>query len=113
MQKSLIEITYSAVTIDSAKQTASINCSHAEHVAYVVVATSSSSPVGTTLQIQGSLDDVNFVNLNGTVSVTGNGAFTITLTPANTSYKFYRLSYARSSGSYIATTSVLAKGDEV
>lgn len=113
IQKVLIQETYSPNTIDSAKVTSTITCPQAEHVAYVVIASASSSPTGTTLQIQGSLDGTNFVNLNSTVSVTGNGNFTINLSAANSSYIHYRLSYARSSGSYVATTTCVAKGSEV
>jgi hypothetical protein len=113
MQKVLIQERYANLTIDSAKQTAAVFSPKAEHIAYVVVASSASSPTGTTLQIQGSIDGDNWANLNSTVSVTGNGTFTINLSQANASYSYYRLSYARTGGSYVASTTVLAKGEEV
>lgn len=112
-QKILNKEVYDAVTIDSAKTTAAVYAPQAEHIAYIVVATSASSPVGTTLQVQGSLDGTTYANLNSTVSVTANGTYTINLSAANTSYIYYRLSYARSSGSYVATTTLVTKGEEI
>jgi hypothetical protein len=105
--------TYEANTINTAKNTAAIYCPSAEHVSYVVVASSASSPVGTTLIIQGSNDGTNFTGLSTAVTVTGNGVFTANLSAASVAYLYYRLAYARSSGSYVATTSVCAKGSNI
>jgi hypothetical protein len=110
MQKILDNVLYQDNTIDSAKQTAAVYAPLAEHIAYVVVASSASSPIGTTLQIQGSLDGENWVNLGNTVTVTGNGTFTISLSAANASYIWYRLYYARTGGSYVASTRLVTKG---
>lgn len=109
----LVQKTLAPVTINSAQQTESFLCPSAIYIAFSVVASSASSPVGTTIQIQGSLDNTNFHNLDTAVSVTGNGNFACYLTGVNAAFKYYRLSYARSSGSYIATTKVLMKGEEV
>lgn len=104
----LIETTYDAQTVDSNEQSAVIDAPSAWTVAYVTVASSASSPVGTAIQIQGSIDNANWVNLGSAVNVTGNGVFGVSI--ADAGYRYYRLSYTRSSGSYVATTSVLAKG---
>lgn len=109
----LIVKKYDNVTIDSAKATEAVYAPQAEHIAFVVTASSASSPVGTTIQIMGSIDGTNFAALNGTVNITGNGVFTINVSAANASYLYYKLAYARSSGSYVASTSILVKGVEL
>ena len=102
--------TYGAVTINSAQNSTAIYAPGAEHVAYLVVASAASSPVGTTITIQGSIDNTNWAALSSAISVTGNGAFSVDLTTKQCSYIYYRLAYARSSGSYVATTTALTKG---
>lgn len=109
--KRLIEETYDALTIDSAKTSASQDAGEASHIAYSVVASSASSPTGTAIQLQGSLDDTNFFDIGSAVNVTADGAYSVASSAL--AYRYYRLSYSRSSGSYIATTSILLKGEEV
>jgi hypothetical protein len=109
MRKRLIDTVYANVTVDGAKQTAAVECPEAETLCYQVLASAASSPSGTTIQIQGSLDGTNWTALGSAVSVTGNGVFASTETTC--AYRYYRLAYARSSGSYVATTRILAKGE--
>ena len=111
--KILNQETYATTTINSATNTAAVYAPSAEHVCYVVVASSASAPVGTTIQIQGSLDGTNYVALGSAISITGNGNFTANITAPNSSYIYYRLAYARTSGSYVANTTVVTKGDQV
>ena len=113
MKQNLIQKTLTAVTINAATTTASFDCSQADTICFVVVASAASSPVGTTIQAQGSLDGTNFKALDSAVSVTGNGTFAVHLNGANAAFRYYRLAYAWTSGSYLATTSVLFKGEEV
>jgi hypothetical protein len=113
MQQSLIEKTLDALTIDSAKTTDTLECPQAATICFVTVASAASSPVGTTIQAQGSLDGTNFKALDSAVSVTGNGTFGVNLTGINAAFRYYRLAYAWTSGSYVATTSILFKGEEV
>lgn len=102
------EIVDSALTVDGAKTGAGVDCSLASSVLFVTVATSASSPVGTTLQLQGSRDNVNFENIGSATSVTGNGTFSVSI--AVPLHVYYRVTYARSSGSYVANTYVVLKG---
>ena len=107
MKRRLVETTYAALTIDGAKQTTAIDAIEAETICYQVVASSASSPVGTTIQIQGSLDGTNWTALGSAVTVSGNGTFASVETTC--AYRYYRLAYARASGSYSATTKLLVK----
>lgn len=111
--KILNQVTYEANTIDGAENTASVYAPKAQHICYMVVASASSSPVGTTIQVQASLDGTNFVALDSAVSVTGNGVFHAKVAPSSAAFLYYRLAYARSSGSYVATTTLVTKGEEV
>jgi len=99
-----------ALTVDGAKSGAWVDVSGCDSIAFVTVASASATPVGTTLQLQGSLDKTNVIAVGSTTSVTGNGAFAVGAD--RPLYKWYRVSYARSSGSYVANTYVLAKGDK-
>ena len=114
MTQRLVEKAYAPVTIDAAKTTESINCPEATTIAYSVVVSSASTPVGTTIQIQGSLNDVNFHALDTAVTISGGTiSATVHLSGTDCAFKYYRLSYGWTSGSYIATTHVLLKGEEV
>ena len=106
----IINATDAPVTVDSAKNTTGIYAPQATYVAYSVVASSASSPVGTTLIIQGSVDNTNWIALSTAVTVSGNGAFGAFLSRDQCSFLYYRLAYARSSGSYVATTTAVLKG---
>jgi len=109
----LVQQSLDAVTIDSAKNTIVFECPQAIYICFSVVASAASTPTGTTIQAQGSLDGVNFHVLDTAVTVTGNGNFAVHLTGINVAFKYYRLAYARSGGSYVATTKVLFKGQEL
>lgn len=106
----IINATDAPVTVDSAKNSTGIYAPQATFVAYSVVASASSSPVGTTLIIQGSVDNTNWIALSTAVTVSGNGVFGAYLAPEMCSFLYYRLAYARSSGSYVATTTAVLKG---
>ena len=102
----------SALTIDSAKNgtAVEVNAKGApQTVAFVVTASAASSPTGTTIQLAASLDNTNWILLGSTVSVTGNGSFTVS--DDRPKYKYYRIAYARSSGSYVANTQACVKGN--
>ncbi len=101
---------YAPITVNAATNSTATYAPLAVSVAYVVVASASSSPVGTTIIIQGSIDGTSYAALTTAVTVTGDGVFTAYLTPGQCSYKYYRLAYARTSGSYVATTSTYTKG---
>jgi len=102
--------TQAALTIDAAKNSPAVYAPFAEKVAFAVVASAASSPVGTTVGIQGSIDGVNYATLTGLVTVTGNGTFFVELGERLCSYIWYRLVYARTSGSYVSTATALTKG---
>lgn len=111
MKFRLIEKTEANQTVDGAKNSASYDVAGigGDSIAFVVTASSSSSPTGTTVQLQGSLDDTNWVNVGSAVSVTGDGSFSVS--QDRPPYRYYRVALAHSSGSYVATTKVLVKGD--
>lgn len=109
--KRLIEEIYANVTIDGAKTTETIDVAEGSSIAFVTTASSSSSPTGTSIQLQGSLDGTNFFAIGSAVDVTTDASYTVSAT--GLAYRYYRLSYAWSSGSYVATTSVLVKGESV
>lgn len=106
----LVLKTYDALTVNAALNTDATYAPNGEKVSYMVVASGASSPTGTTIAIQGSLDGTNFATLTSAISVTGNGTFLVENSAAHCSYIYYRLTYARSSGSYVATTTVCVKG---
>lgn len=108
MKIRIAEETYGNLTIDSAKNTVSIDSAGGDTLTYMVVASAASSPTGTNIQIQGSLNNVDWSNIGSATSVTGNGTFFQSASAL--AFRYYRLSYTRSGGSYVATTSVLLKG---
>lgn len=110
MQAVLIYDKYAAETIDTARFSVPIYCPDAQYLSYMVVASAQSSNTGTTITIQGSHDGVSFASLVTVVAVTVAGNYTVNLAALFPSYAFYRLAYARTSGSYVATTTVMAKG---
>lgn len=111
MLQLLADVSLAPVTIDAAKATAAITVGKGRTIAFQVVASSASTPTGTTLQIQGSLDGTNWFNDGSAVSVTGDGALGIS--KDTLPWLYYRLSYTRSSGSYVATTRYVIKGDSI
>jgi hypothetical protein len=113
MLQRIVDKVEAALTVNAALQTTAVKAPEATYVAFQVVASASSSPVGTAIQVQGSIDGTNFANLGSAVNVTGNGAFMVAISGSDCAYKHYRLSYTRSSGSYVATTSVLFKGEQL
>lgn len=104
----IVEKTYDPLTVNAALNTESLDSVQADTITYQVVASAASAPTGTAIQIQGSLNSVDWLNLGTSTSVTGNGVFFSSI--SGLAFRYYRLSYTRSSGSYVATTSVLLKG---
>jgi hypothetical protein len=104
---------YAAETVNAEKFTDPIYAPNAEHVVYFTVASAASSPTGTTLQIQVSLSGSTWVDVGTATSVTGNGNFTVFLSQAQSSFMWYRLKYTRASGSYVATTQAVFKGEDL
>lgn len=99
--------------VDGAKTGATFNLDSARSLAVVTTASSASTPGGTTIQLSVSMDGVNWVALGSAVSVSANASYAITAADCVTacSYKYGRIGYARASGSYVANTRVLIKGD--
>lgn len=106
----LVNTAQAAVTVDSAKTGTAVYLPGASQIAFVVVASAASSPVGTTFIVHGSPDGTSYVPLTTAVTVTGDGNFSVEVPAHQTVYVYYRLAYARTSGSYVATTTVIAKG---
>jgi hypothetical protein len=111
MRKRLIETQIESAVVNAARNSTATDIGAGETVAFVCTASASSSPVGTTITLQGSLDNTNFVNIGSAVSVTGDGSFAVS--EANPCYRYYRVAYARSSGSYTSTLRILVKGDSL
>lgn len=102
-----------AVTVDGAKTGATFSLDNAKYFSVVTVASGSSTPTGTTIQVSVSNDGTNWVALGSAVSVTGNGSFAIASADCSAalSYSYARIGYARSGGSYVANTRICLKGD--
>lgn len=80
-----------------------------DSIAFVMVASAASSPNTASIQLQGSIDGTNYVNVGSSVSVAANGVFTVE--KDRPTLRYYRVAYAIASGSYTSTLSVLVKGD--
>jgi hypothetical protein len=108
----LIDTTEAPQTVNTTLFSASYDTAgNVAGFAATVVASSASSPTGTTVKIQGSLDGTNWHDLStntadAITTVTGNGIFGVHLNQQQTVHRYYRLQYNRSSGSYIATTTL-------
>lgn len=101
------------LTVDGAKTGAQFSLDGASSLAVVTTASAASTPTGTTIQLSVSADGTNWISLGTAVAVSANGSYAIASADCATgcSYKFGRILYARSGGSYIANTRVLVKGD--
>ena len=112
MKFRLIEQQIESTSITGARNSASVDVAGVggDSVAFVVVASAASTPGSATITLQGSLDDTNFVAISSAVSVTGNGTFSVAAD--RPLYRYYRVAYAITSGSYTSTLKVLVKGDK-
>lgn len=102
-----------AVTVDAAKNSLGIDVGGFGPltIAAQLVLTASAAPVGITAILQGSIDGVTYFDVGSSVSLAGNG--TVKLAATSVEYKFYRVAYARTSGSIVSTAQVLVYGDRI
>lgn len=99
-----------AVTVDGAKAGASVDVSKygPQTLAVQLVLTSASTPGSITAILQGSLDGTNFFDVGSSINLTANGVQKLTATSVE--YKFYRVNYARTSGSIVSTERFMVYG---
>lgn len=102
-----------AVTVDGAKSGTAVDVGSYGPltIAVQLVLTSASSPSGITAILQGSLDGTNYFDVGSSISLSANGAQK--LTASTVEYKFYRVTYARTSGSIVSTERFMIYGDRV
>ncbi len=108
----LIEVTEDAqsITTTAYSDWYDIGGQGVDCLSFVCVASASSTPVGATLQLQGANDQAYPVSVGSTVAVSGDGNFAVE--KDRPVYKWYRIKYAISTGSYTSTLEVLGKGDK-
>lgn len=109
MKFRLIEKQVETKSITTAVKSPSIDVTGGDSLAFVMVATSASTPGTSSIQLEGSLDNTSFVTIGSAVTVSANGVFSLTLD--RPPLRYYRIAYAIASGSYTSTLSVLVKGD--
>lgn len=99
-----------SVTVDGAKSSVSVDVSKfgPQTLAVQLVLTAASTPGSITATLQGSLDGTNFFDVGSPVNLTANGV--VKLTATSVEYKFYRVTYARSSGSIVSTERFMVYG---
>lgn len=102
-----------SVTVDSAKSGAAVDVGGMGPltIAVQLVLTDAATPGSITATLQGSLDGVTYFNVGSAVALTANG--TVGLAATSVEYKFYRVTYARTSGSIVAAARFLVYGDRV
>lgn len=103
----------SSLTINAAKAGTSLDVSGFGPltIAVQLVLTSASSPSGITAILQGSLDGTNFFDVGSSITLSANGVQKLTATSVE--YKYYRVNYARTSGSIVSTERFMVYGDRV
>lgn len=80
-----------------------------DSIGFIMALSSPSSPVGTSIQLQGSIDGTTYVAVGSTVPVAAAGTYTVgTDRPL---FRYYRVAYALTTGSYNAVLMCLVKGD--
>lgn len=101
------------VTVDAAKAGTAVDVSSLGPltVAVQLVLSAASSPTGITATLQGSLDGTNFFDVGSSINLTANGVQKLAATSVE--YRFYRVRYARSSGSIVSTETFMVYGDRV
>jgi len=102
-----------ALTIDSAKSSVVVNVSSFGPltIAVQVVITSAATPSGITATLQGSLDSITYFDVGSAVTLATNTTYK--LLASTVEYKYYRVNYARSSGSVVSTEQIMIYGDRV
>ena len=80
-----------------------------DSISFCCVATDDSSPVDATIQIEGSNDMSAVVNVGSPVAITADGNYLAE--KDRPAFRYYRIAYAITSGSYVSTLEVLGKGD--
>lgn len=102
-----------SVTVDGAKSGSVVDVSKYGPltIAVQLVLTSASTPSGITAILQGSLDGTNFFDVGSSINLTADG--TQKLTATSVEYMYYRVTYARSSGSIISTERFMVYGDRI
>ena len=103
----------SSVIVDGAKSGTAIDVSSFGPltIAVQLVLTSASTPSGITAILQGSLDGTNYFDVGSSINLTGNGVQKLTATSVE--YKYYRVTYARSSGSIVSTERFMVYGETI
>lgn len=112
MKFRLIEKTLDAVTVEETTESewVEVGPEGCDSIVFVVAVTESDTPVGAGLQLQGSIDQTNVVDIGSPVAVTEDGVLSIE--KDRPVFNYYRLSYEIDTGSYLVNTTVLAKGDK-
>ena len=108
----LIEKTYDDVDLDSdpvSTEWIDIGGEGCDTVAYQVVISNSSTPDGS-IQLEGSLDKTTVIPVGDALDVTQDGV--LEAAQDRPLLRWYRLTYSVDSGSFTASTKVLAKGDK-
>lgn len=102
-----------SVTVDAAKSSRAVDVSiyGPLTIAVQLVLTAASSPSGITAILRGSLDGINFFDVGSSVALTANGVLKLTATTVE--YKYYRVSYARTSGSIVSTERFMVYGSSL
>ena len=102
-----------SVTVDGAKSGSVVDVSKYGPLTLAVQLdlTSASTPSGITAILQGSLDNVTFFDVGSSINLTANG--TLKLTATSVEYMYYRVTYARSSGSIVSTERFMVYGDRI
>lgn len=102
-----------SITIDNAKSGTVVDVSKFGPLTLAVqlVLTAASTPGSITAILQGSLDNVTFFDVGSSINLTANG--TLKLTATSVEYKYYRVNYARTSGSIVSTERFMVYGDRV
>lgn len=96
------------LTIDAAKNSDPVDSDGCQSLAFQLVGTAASAPSGITATLERSNDGVNWAADGTATSITGNGVYAIEkVSPA---FKFYRLAFARTSGSIVIAIQVVGKG---
>jgi hypothetical protein len=104
----LIDKKLATLTIDAAKNGDVVDAGGCESLAFQLVCTAASAPVGISATLQRSNDGTNWVADGSATNLTGNGVYAIEkLSPA---FKFYRLAFSYTSGSIVVATHVVGKG---
>ena len=113
MKQVAINQTQASVVISAPTNAAGIKVSAVGPITVAVQTsvTAVSSPVGTAIQLQGSLDGVNYFNVGSSQAVSIVAEYCLVDTaPA---YAFYRLQYARTTGTFTVSARFFVYGQAV